>query len=423
MNNYKKFLYFLFIFFLCELKGSCYDKYEVERFNIFNLTYNTTEDIEKALFGNMKVSNNYIYYNYPIIGKTKFENSTFQRGKITDEIEFEPWPKNNINKLDSNCASIIDFDIDEEENVYLLDEGINSNCPIKFYQFNDNNNNTLLNLNISIKNANDENITLSNFVIDKIKNYTYIAYYKQIENNGYEVGFFAINLKEKSVKNTKLKEPKLIFDEKYSFSNEFIENNFPKLEKKIINIALSCDGKYLFFCPLLTRKIYSVSTQAIIDSEEIIKEIITEAYKNDLTSAIISSNMRNLFFAGIENKTIYVAGQIDNELSIFDYKGFVTLNINKTNWPTRLSINNGTLYITSCKNIYKGNKTIVEMEIFQVPINGEQSYIVKCSGLDYVWSFNAYIIWIIFLLVVGLIWVFVFYGNQQDKESINKKND
>ena len=63
------------------------------------------------------------------------------------------------------------------------------------------------------------------------------------------------------------------------------------------------------------------------------------------------------------------------------------------------------------------------MEIFKVPINGEQSYIVKCSGLDYIWSLNAYIIWTIFLIILGLILVFVFYGNQQDKESINKKND
>ena len=418
MNNYKKFLYLLFIFFLCELKCSCYEKYEVELFEKFNLTYDNDNNLEKALFGNMKIFNNYLYYNYPIIGEEKY-NSTFQRKKMKDESKFEPWP-NNINKL-SNCTSIIDFDIDEEENVYLLDEGIDQ-CPIKVYKF-DNNSNTLLDLIISIKDSNNENIALSNFVIDKIKNYIYIGYYKQMENNRYEVGFFAINLSEKTVKNSKLKEPKLIFDEKYNFSNEFMTNNFQELNKKIINIALSCDGKYLFFCPLLTRKIYSVSTQAIIDSEEIIKEIITEAYKNDLTSAIISSNMRNLFFTGIENKTIYIVGQIDNELSTFDYKGFVTINFNKTNWPTRLSINNGVLYITSCKGIHKNNKINVEMEIFKVPINGEQSYIVKCSGLDYIWSLNAYIIWTIFLIILGLILVFVFYGNQQDKESINKKND
>lgn len=423
MNNYKKFLYLLFIFFLCELKCSCYDKYEVEPFETFNLTYANDNNLEKALFGNMKIFNNYLYYNYPIIGE-KY-NSTFQRKKMKDESKFEPWP-NNINILDPNCTSIIDFDIDEEENVYLLDEGI-SQCPIKVYKF-DNNSNTLLDLNISIKDSNNENITLSNFVIDKIKNYIYIGYYKQMENNRYEVGFFAINLNEKTAKNSTLKEPKLIFDEKYNFSNsnEFMTNNFQELNKKIINIALSCDGKYLFFCPLLTRKIYSVSTQAIIDSKEIIKEIITEAYKNDLTSAIISSNMRNLFFTGIENKTIYIVGQIDNELSTFDYKGFVTINFNKTNWPTRLSINNGVLYITSCKGIHKNNKINeinVEMEIFKVPINGEQSYIVKCSGLDYIWSLNAYIIGTIFLIILGLILVFVFYGNQQDKESINKKND
>ena len=141
---------------------------------------------------------------------------------------------------------------------------------------------------------------------------------------------------------------------------------------------------------------------------------------------MISSNLGNLYLSALEKNVIYFAGQIDNDFSIFDYRAIdEIMGVPNMGWPMKMSITDGMLYII-CKNITTNEKdannfTLITT-IYQASIDKEKSYIYKCAGLIYVWNNMSYFIWILFILIVCFALVFVFIGNQEDKD-INKKND
>ena len=156
-------------------------------------------------------------------------------------------------------------------------------------------------------------------------------------------------------------------------------------------------------------------------SKEQLEETFNEAYKNESTSAMVVSSLGNLYFAGIENKKIYIQDQVYNDLSIFNFKGFDTRENDSMNWVTSLSIDDGFLYINSVKEVKEikidNNSNInVTLEIYSTKFDNEKSYVYKCSGLGFKWTLNAIFIWIIFLIIVCIICTFVYYGNKQDEE-------
>jgi hypothetical protein len=151
--------------------------------------------------------------------------------------------------------------------------------------------------------------------------------------------------------------------------------------------------------------------------------MVNEAYKNDATSSLVSSNLGNLYLTGIEeNNTIYVAGQIDNDLTIFNYKGIEKIKGNGMHFQTDLSISNGTLYIICKDIIHNDDNFTVFTNVYLTNIDKEKSYVYKCAGLSFKWDFKSYIIWGIFLFIVCFVLVFVFIENKEDKD-INKKNN
>jgi hypothetical protein len=323
----------------------------------------------------------------------------------------------------------VDFDFGDDNNIYILDEGdVSLKCPIKLYEYNMTNNEQLQSITILERNISNQKIILNDFVIDTINDYIYIAYSNN-NSNKYELGFISKNLKnETSLANIidlyYLNDTKYLYDAKYQYTKNPPNMTF-SVNKIKTNIALSCDGKYLFFSPLASRMIFSILTEDIRKGSNINKNMINEAYKHDSASAIITGNLRSLYFAGVENKKLYIEGQVDSDLSIFDYKGFDVRENNTMNWVNALSIDNGYLYINSIKSVEKeivkeGKKNItffrVFIDIFNTTIKNEKSYIYKCSGLEFVWSLNAYIIWLLFVIILFIISIFVHYGNQQDKE-------
>ena len=435
MKRLKSIYFLLFIFLLSKLK--CSNKYNKEmNFVIeFNDTYK-----KKTLYENykyLKNDDNYIFKNSP--REKNDSNPTFE---ILNNGSFISWPNDtyNNNSNFNNCSiflSIISFEFDEDNNIYLLDEGNKYiNCPINLYKFNSEGH--LLN-KYNIYERYNQNISLNDFVIDKINNYFYIPF-TNFSVNEYKVGIFVREIDKKeeefNAKTIILNDKKFLFEEKYNLLDtlmKFNNSNELILEKKIINIALSCDGKYLLLCPLSSRMIYSVATNKIRDlNSEISFSDVKEAYKNDASSALISSNMGNLYLTGLEQNIIYMAGQIDYDLSIFDFKILDKIGSNDIGYPTKLYITDGNLYIIY-KNIINENISNnidinnnidlkVNTKIYQIEINKEKSYIYKCGGLGYKWNWKAYIVWGIFSLIFILILTFVFIANWQD-QYINKKNN
>ena len=385
----------------------------------------------KILFKNIKYLNNTeIYRNSP---RNSSINSTFER--FNSNFTFEKWPIYNKKDYNDNkdlcdCnffISIISFEFDEDNNIYLLDEG-NNNCPINIFIFNLSG--YLISTN-KIYEKKNQNISLNNFVIDKINNYFYIPF-TNISNDNENEDKVGIFIKEINKNENLMSQPlilnnkKFLFEEKYNYEDIFEKYNYSNIflghTKNIINIALSCDGEYLLLSPLSSRMIYSILTKELRQSKgEISINDVKEAYKNDVSSTLISSNLGNLYLTGLEQNLIYMAGQINYDLSIFDFKILDKIGNNNNNYfPSHLSITNGELYI-SYISIITDNDTTVYTQIYTIPIDKEKSYIFKCGGLIYIWNWNAYIIWGLFCIIFGLILGFVYIGNKQDQD-INKKN-
>ena len=426
MNIFGK-SFLLLISFIIELK--CSDTIDLveeyyETYNKFNADDGDYKIFEKIYFGKIKYFNNTVVFrNFPTENGTNFCNNcsdnynnytTFIR-KVKDN--FMPWPtEGNIEFI-----SVIDFEFDEKGNVYILDEGNeNENIPIQLYIFEGEN----LSKNITI--SSEKKVKVTNFVIDKKNNCFYIAYYclNNANVNDIDLGIIIAYLNG-TIKMIPFEE-KMRYDDNYELPRHFMDNNLMNITKKILSLAISCDSEVLFFCPLSSRKIYSVLTEKLKNLSEIKAEEVNEAYKNDASSSIISSNLGNLYLTGLEeNNTIYIAGQIENDLTIFNYKGIDTRKSEKNMFTqTDLSIYDGNLYIIS-KHIINNdnypNFTLVT-QIYKTRIDGEKSYVYKCAGLAYKWDFKSYIIWGIFILIVCFVLVFVFVGNKED-EDINKKNN
>ena len=134
--------------------------------------------------------------------------------------------------------------------------------------------------------------------------------------------------------------------------------------------------------------------------------------------------MGNLFFSGIEQKVIYVAAQLDNDLKEFDYRGFDRINITEENVSliSKVSLNNGVLLITSKKVDEKGNyKSNPIKKMIEENNTYEKSYMFKCNGIIYKYDWKSLLVWIIFFIIVIFMIIFVLVENNQDLNTNNKK--
>ena len=398
MNNFRYYLYLLLIIFIFQVKCKKNDSITI----LTDLTRNYTDYTNDILFANVKFLKNDNSYNYAFRNYPKNNQNTFEK---YNNGNFETWPE------EGEFHSIVDFEFDEDENIYLLDQK-KDNTTVSLYKYN-------------IKGEKKANFifskyaneSLTNLVIDKINNYAYISFYN---NDKIEAGIFVKELKDNNIsRRVILKEKLLLYDEKYNFTNELF-NNFSGIQKKLISIALSCDGKYLLFSPLSSRMIYSIKTKKLRDKT---KEFITindvnAAYKNDSSSSLVFSNMGNLYLTGMENKIIYLGNQIDSNLAVFDFKTLDKREDGTMEWPTKLSITDGVLYINSKKI---ENNTIYTY-IYKTLIDDDKSYIYKCAGLGYNWKIIAYIFWGILILIIILVLIFMIIGNELDKNINIKKN-
>lgn len=373
--------------------------------------------------GNIKFSKEFMYTNFPRTNNTLNATFTFRNISRKDNV-FLPYPNSIINTK-GNCErliSVISFEIDDEDNLYILDEGKFNNskiCTPKLIIINNENNKTYILEKLP------ENIQLEDILIDKINKYIYISYHDYNNVNGIFVmhnDSYRINntIKNLLYNDTTLKEEKGY--EIYLNGKDLL----PEGKRKIKSMGLSCDGQAFYYSFITSKKIYSILTKEIYneyakdDINDIKNVKIYEAYKNDSTSAIIYSNMGNLFLTGLEKNKIYRYDLIDNDLSRFDYKGLRELDyVGDIIFPEKMTFFDGAIYLLTnqfnSKN-YK-NYTIYKDDDIQ-----EKSYMYGCAGLKYQFNLSFYVMLGIFLIILLFVLTFVIAGNIQDKD-INKKNN
>jgi len=405
-------------------------------FNNNNLNNNKNDDPDdkviiqgkKLFFESYKYYNNNTLFNSP-----RNKNSSYTLAKYDKNTdEYTPFPNEHFiyqdttSKCGENFISIVSMEVDDEDYLYLLDEG-SEQCPAKLYKMKIKGNkieekkiyNTTKILNTKDKILND-------FVIDKINNYAYIIYYdgEGEENSKQTFKIIVIDLEKNEI--SKWKSVQIDFDENYLIDSELNQSYskiFSHFQKKLVRISLSCDGESLFFSPFASRKIYSISTKDLREKDNV--EKINEAYKNDATMSLISSNLGNLFFWGIEQKAIFLVGQIDNDLSRFDYRGFNKIEIKKNvSFISKISLEDGKLLLTYNNYV---NESFSKREFFEKEIDEdntyEKSYVYRCTGLIYKYDWKSIFVWIIFAIIVFFIIIFVLVENKQDFDNNNKKTN
>ena len=429
------FIFWFLLIILIFFKIECYDNTKNLIFESNNGFDNYYSDNDKSIFEKRLLYESYKYFNNSmlLINTPRNKNNKYLPYTLgiydIKNKTIQPFPNEDYNDYKNNSQtcenfiSVVSFEIDEENTIYVLDEG-NEKCTSKLYEL------KLIddigiekNIFDTRKKINEENITLNNFVIDKINNYAYIIYTKK-NNLKYSTVIIGINLGEKE-NNIITKELNIGYDENYSIPDSLknFNNILPDFTKKIISCSLSCDGETLFISPFSNRKIYSISTEDIREQEK--DNIhINEAYKDDATSSLIASDIGNLYFAGIEKKFIYIIGQINNDLSDLNYKSFDKIEITENiSYISTISLTNGNLYLTYKKFI---NDTYLESGYIKKQIEEENdyenAYIFKCSGLNYKYDWKSSFVWIIFVIIFVFIFIFVLVENKQDLE-INKKEN
>ena len=381
------------------------------------------------------LNENVFFCNFP----RKNKNSTFTFALYNkDNDYFEPWPNLTLNQFSSNYSelnliSVTAFEIDEDNNIYILDNGrINynkaeNNTSIKLFIYSQDG--KLLNYtNFSeINSINDSidysNIYFTDMVFDKKHKYMILSDSNILSENGKlkskNPGIYILTLDSDKHKLYKILNDSEYFKPDksywYHFNDTPIYPDTP-IQIGITGLALSCNMEYIFFTSLSSLKFYSISTHEIHEYIEKNTEIhVYSSYKKEASYGLVFSNKGNLYMSGVESGSIYLANQIDNDLGRFDYRDLYQIKINKTNMLAKyMDVNNGNLYFIVSKindsfwNITEEkNETFSNFEIDYYEVKGEKSYRYGCFGVENSVKIGSMVIWAIFLFVLFMVFVFV----------------
>ena len=363
---------------------------------------------------------------------------------------FEPWPSTEMNRIynsseypDSNSSglnSVLGFEIDDEDHLYILDQGkiMNNTAEpgsIKLMKFNLNGELLDEYLFDSIL-ADPDNSFLNDVVIDKKKKLAYIsdsgiANDKEIEH--YKPGLIVVDLEKHLSYRILDRHNSVMPDESFWLHID----NQPVNEKPMLTgadgLALSCDGDALYYCPLTGRMVYSILTSDIkklIYNNKSLDDIkIYEGFKKEASDGLLASSKGNLYITGIETGSIYVANEIEEDLLRLDFKDFEKFEGNKTTmWPDTLAMYDGYLYfVTNQLNNFpdkidydnpKNGK--YNFAILRLSVGNDDSYIQGCTGFRSDWGIGSIIIWICFAVIILIVLSFVLMGSNNQEEVIDK---
>ena len=438
----------IFLFLLIQIKSNIYsDSLEiVAQFNIIKFDINSNiEECKNCMPAGIKLSKNgTILCSFP----RWFDNVIATFAKYNDKTNnFEPWPSIEINQRyktfdSSGLNSVLGFEIDNEDNLYILDQGkIKNNTAlegsIKLLKYSLNDGKLLKEYIFNSNIADPDNSFLNDIVIDQNKKIAYISDSGIARDENilhYKPGIIVLDLENPSNVHRILSNHSSVKpDESFwlHINNKPVKNKNPMLTGAD-GIALSCNGDTLFFCPLTGRMIYSILTK---DIEKAIKDRKTEnikvyeGYKKEASDGLLASSKGNLYMTGIETGSIYISKEIEQDLLRFDYKDFDLFEGNiSTMWPDTLAMHEEYLYFVSNQlNNFPDNIDYINplngkynFAILRFKVGNDESYIKGCSGFGQDWGVGSIIIWICFAVIILIVLSFVLMGSNNQEEVIDK---
>ena len=451
MNKLKlnyTFIFSIFSLLILQITSNSYsDTLEiVAQFNIIKFKINSNiEECRNCMPAGIKLSKNgTIFCSFP----RWFDDVIATFAKYNNETKnFEPWPSTEINQryknLDSSgINSVLGFEIDNEDNLYILDQGKISNNTalegsIKILKYSLKNSTLLKEYIFNSEIADHDNSFLNDLVIDQNKKIAYISDSGISRDNilsNYKPGIIVLDLENPSNVHRILSNHSSVFPDKSFWLH--IDRKRVKEENPMMTgadgIALSCNGDTLFFCPLTGRMVYSILTK---DIEQAIKDGNTdnihvyEGFKKEASDGLLASSKNNLYMTGIETGSIYISNEIESNLLRFDYKDFDVFEGNSsTMWPDTLAMHDGYLYFVSNQlnnfpdyiDYVNPRNGKYNFAILRFSIGNDESYIKGCSGFGIDWSVGSIILWIIFAIIILIVLSFVLMGSNNQEEVIDK---
>ena len=434
------------IFLICilQIESNDYNKTLeiVAQFNIIKFRKSPTEieECENCIPAGIKLSKNgTIFCSFP----RWFDNVTVTFAKYNKEENiFEPWPSLEMNQKyknndSSGLNSILGFEIDEYDNLYILDQGrINKNPALKDsmkllnYSLNDGQLKKTYTFKSDIVDPN--NSFLNDIVLDLKSKIAYItdsgtfSYY----NSGIIVLKFEDDKQFKILSNHYSVLPDQSF--LLHIEKEIVQNSASPKINGTGGIALSCDGEALYYCPLSGRMIYSILKKDInkaIEENKLNNITVYEGFKKEASNGLLASNKGNLYMTGIETGSIYVSKETEPDLLRFNYKDFDSFQGNITTmWPDTLALHGGFLYFISNQlNNFPDNINYTHPKngkynfaILKFYVGDDGSYIGGCKDSRNGLGIGSIIIWIFFAIIILIVLSFVLMGSNNQEEVIDK---
>ena len=307
--------------------------------------------------------------------------------------KLKPWPnqkENDYNK--GRIHSIVGFEIDLEGNMYLLNHKKNKKRELLIY-----NQNGILknfyNLNDVTKHKDHESF-LSNIVLDLTYNFAYISDTGKISKEDYKEDDLEYNTKSNLIVLNLKNKVALKFMQKHVSTLPDI--NHKKVNNKInidniglYGLALSCDKRFLYYSPVKSNKLYSVSTFYLQEERTIRDKDIQEYDKKTAGFEFISSARGLFYYTSIEENSILV----NFYERIFSFENLRSIRYGEIldkNIPVSIAFNgtSGYLYyLVNRHNIFVDDNLEKELDINQ---NNFFIYKVKTNDRSYLYPCNIY---------------------------------
>ena len=306
-------------------------------------------------------------------------------------VPFPDW-ETNLLTTQNGLISVLGFEIDSDDNIWALDAGRVVDDPatdtstklVKFNQKGERLDTIYLGAAIDHSTS-----FMNDLVYDKKHNYIYIA------DSGSAPGILAVDLKTKSATKYLYGHESVVADD----SIWLIINGEKVFKDKTImtgadGIALSCDGNTLYYTPLTSRILYSISTEILRsgDNQKAIENVKTLGYKRSASGGLIMSARNRLYMTALEDNAVYMSSSLGDGPEDFNYKKFsVVAQNDDLVWQDTLAIDKKSkkLYIVTnqLQHFLDGtmefdlNGNVANFRIWTVNID-DYSYVEGCYDED-----------------------------------------
>ena len=439
------------IFLICifQFESNNYNKTLeiVAQFNIIKFRISPTEDKEckTCMPAGIKLSKNgTIFCSFP----RWFDDVIVTFAKYNKEENiFEPWPSLEMNQKylnndPSGLNSILGFEIDKYDNLYILDQGRIKKNPaskgsMKLLNYSLNDGQLKNNYTFRSDIVDPSNSFLNDVVIDQINKIAYITDSgNSLSGNlsDYNSGIIVLKLEDDQQYKILSNHYSVLPDQSFflHIEKEPVKNSTSPMMTGADGIALSCDGETLYYCPLSGRMIYSILTKDIhkaIEENKLNNITVYEGFKKEASDGLLASSKGYLYMTGIETGSIYVSNTIEPDLLRFNYKEFESFQGNITTmWPDTLAIYDGFLYFVSNQlnnfpdkiNYTNPKNGKYNFAILKFSVDDDGSYIKGCNDSRKGLGISSIIIWIFFAVIILIVLSFVLMGSNNQEEVIDK---